>query len=109
MEDVLEQIVGEIWDETDEVVSEVTEKAPNEFEIDGDMPIGDFLEEFGRERMEDDIESATVGGWMMELYRGFPAAGELISFEDMHFTVLQADDRRVEKVLLHIDPPEEEK
>ena len=109
MEDVLEQIVGDIWDETDEVEDEITEPAPDVYEIDGDMPIGDFLEHFEREHMEDEIESATVGGWMMELYRGFPEAGEQISFEDMHFTVLEADDRRVEKVLLHIDAPAEEK
>lgn len=108
MEDVLEQIVGDIWDETDEVEDEVTEKAPNVFEIDGDMPIGDFLECFERENVEDEIESATVGGWMLELYRGFPKEGESISFEDMHFTVLEADDRRVEKVLLKIETPAEE-
>ena len=108
MEDVLEQIVGDIWDETDEVVHEITEKSENVYELDGDLPIGDFLEYFDREGMEEEIESATVGGWMLELYRGFPEAGAHISCEDMHFTVLQADDLRVEKVLLELDAPEKE-
>lgn len=108
MEDVLEQIVGDIWDETDEVVREITEKEPNVYEIDGDLPIGDFLEYFDREGMDAEIESATVGGWMLELYRGFPETGERITCGDMHFTVLQADDLRVEKVLLRVDAPEKE-
>lgn len=103
MEDVLEQIVGDIWDETDEVYREVTEQVSGVYEIDGDMPIGDFLEYFDREGMADDIESATVGGWMLELYRGFPSVSAEIDCEDMHFTVQQADELRVEKVLLRID------
>ena len=108
MEDVLEQIVGEIWDETDEVVSQISELQPDEYEIDGDMPIGDFLEYIDREELAEDIESATVGGWMLELYNGFPASGATIDFEDMHFTVVQADDLRVERVRLRIDKPKEE-
>ena len=102
MEDVLEQIVGEIWDETDEVFSQISETKPDEYEIDGDMPIGEFLEYVDREALADGIESATVGGWMLELYNGFPAAGAEISFGDMHFSVLQADDRRVERVKLRL-------
>ncbi len=107
MEDVLEQIVGDIWDETDEVVSEIRETKPDEYEIDGDMPIGDFLEYIDREDLADEIESATVGGWMLELYNGFPAAGAQIDFEDLRFTVEQADDLRVERVKLRIEKPEE--
>jgi CBS domain containing-hemolysin-like protein len=44
MEDVLEQIVGDIWDETDEVEDEVVERADGDYELDGDMSISDFLE-----------------------------------------------------------------
>ena len=106
MEDVLEQIVGEIWDETDEVFSQISETKPDEYEIDGDMPIGEFLEYVDREALADGIESATVGGWMLELYNGFPAAGAEISFGDMHFSVLQADDRRVERVRLRLTAPQ---
>ena len=106
MEDVLEEIVGEIWDETDEVVSEIRETEPDEYEIDGDMPIGDFLEYVDREDLADEIESATVGGWMLELYNGFPAVGAQIDYGDMHFTVEQADDLRVERVKLRMEKPE---
>ena len=108
MEDVLEQIVGDIWDETDEVVHEITEKGPDTFELDGDLPIGDFLEFIEREKLDEEIESATVGGWMIELYRGFPETGAEIWYEDLHFTVLLADGLRVEKVLLRL-PAKKEK
>ena len=108
MEDVLEEIVGEIWDETDEVVSEIRETKPDEYEIDGDMPIGDFLEYVDREDLTDEIESATVGGWMLELYNGFPAPGTEIDYDNMRFTIEQADDLRVERVKLRLEKLQEE-
>ena len=62
LEDVLEQIVGEIWDETDEVETEVVEKAEGEYELDGDMTISDFLELVGLDEDDFECESDTVGG-----------------------------------------------
>ena len=100
--------MGDIWDETDEVVYEITEKGPDTYELDGDLPIGDFLEFIEREKLDEEIESATVGGWMIELYRGFPETGAEIWYEDLHFTVLLADGLRVEKVLLRL-PAKKEK
>ena len=100
MEDVLEQIVGEIWDETDTVEQEVVERASGEYELDGDMVIDDFLELLGIPEDEFEVESDTVGGWTVESFGAFPEVGDSFRYGDLTVTVLQMDGRRVEKVLV---------
>ena len=107
MEDVLEQIVGDIWDENDVVEEEVVEKAEGEYELDGDMTIADFLELIGRNEDTFECESETVGGWTLEMFGGFPKEGDSFTFEDLTVTVLKMDGLRVERVLVKKNPPEE--
>lgn len=107
MEDVLEQIVGDIWDETDEVEDEVVERADGEYELDGDMSISDFLELLDISEDAFDFESETVGGWTLEMFGGFPEAGSSFDFEDLTVTVLKMDGLRVEKVLVKRRPAAE--
>ncbi len=110
MEDVLEQIVGEIWDETDTVEHEVVERAQGEYELDGDMVVSDFVELFQLNEEDFEPESDTVGGWTIEMFGGFPKEGDSFRYEDLDVTVLSmSDGRRVEKVLVKRDAqPEEE-
>ena len=108
MEDVLEQIVGEIWDETDQVEQEVVQRAENEFELDGDMTISDFLELAGIREDDFEAESETVGGWTVEMFGEFPQEGDSFRYENLTVTVLAMDGRRVEKVLVKLDPPEKD-
>ena len=99
MEDVLEALVGDIWDETDEVEpEEVIETSEGSWELDGDMSIGDFLELTGTDEDDFDFDSETVGGWVMELNEGFAEPGDELSYGDLHITVLETDDKRVERV-----------
>ena len=101
MEDVLEQIVGEIWDESDEVEQEeVVQHTSNEYELDGAMPVSDFTELMYIPEDEFDFESETVGGWTLEMFGDFPAEGESFEYKDLTVTVLAMDGRRVERVLV---------
>ncbi len=109
MEDVLEEIVGDIWDETDEVEDEVVEKAEGEYELDGDMTIPDFLELIGRSEESFECESDTVGGWTLESFGGFPKEGDSFEFEDLKVTVLAMDGLRVDRVLVKRSPETAEK
>ena len=102
MEDVLEQIVGEIWDETDTVEHEVVRRAEDEFEVDGDMVISDFLELADIREEDFEAESETLGGWTVEMFGEFPKVGDSFQFRNMQLTVLAMDGRRVEKVLVKI-------
>ena len=95
MEDVLEEVVGEIWDENDLVEEEIVEKSEREYELDED----DY---------ESDYDSETVGGWVMEMLERFPVVGDEFRYENFTLKVLEAEERRVDKVLLTIDEPEEE-
>ncbi len=103
MEDVLEQVVGDIWDETDTVEDEVTKKSESEYEIDGDMPISDFLDLMDIREEDFDFESETVGGWTIESFGRFPEAGESFRYADFTVTVLAMNELRVERVLVKID------
>ena len=109
MEDVLEQLVGEIWDETDEVEEEIVERPDGRFELDGDMVISDFIELMELNEEDFDFESDTVGGWTIEMFGSFPKVGDSFEYENFTVTVLQMDGLRVEKILVQVHPkPESE-
>ena len=109
MEDVLEQIVGDIWDDNDEVEPEVVERTDGEYELDGAMMLFEMEELL--ELPEDSIEaeSSTVGGWTIECFGGFPQVGDSFEKQGLKVTVLEmSDGRRVDKVLVkRVEEPDE--
>lgn len=108
MEDVLEQIVGDIWDETDTVETEMVRHGEGEYELAGGMVITDFLELFGLDEESFEAESGTVGGWTLESFGGYPQVGDSFFYENLKITVLAMDGRRVERVLVKVQEASEE-
>ncbi len=108
MEDVLEQIVGDIWDETDTVEDEVVQRPSGAYELDGDMVIDDFRELLEIPEEDFEADSETVGGWTVEKYGAFPEPGTVFETEGLRVTVLEMDGRRVEKILVERLSPEGE-
>lgn len=106
MEDVLEQLVGEIWDETDEIEPEVVETSKGVYELDGDLSIGDFLELMQWDEDAFDTDSATIGGWCIEMLGHFPQPGESFDYENLTVTVESMDGLRVERIKVKVNPPE---
>ena len=101
MEDVIEQIVGDIWDETDQIEQEIIRHSKDELELDGDLPITEFVELTGLSEDGFEADSDTLGGWVMESLGGrFPEPGESFEFENLRVTVLSMDERRVDRVLV---------
>ncbi len=108
MEDILETIVGDIWDETDEVEPEVTKQDDGTLCLDGDMSVGDFVELLGFDEDGFDFDSDTVGGWCMEMLDGFARPGDRFRYGDWLITILETDDKRVERISIVRIPPEGE-
>ncbi len=108
MEDVLEQIVGEIWDETDEVTTDIVERGASLYEIDGDVTISELYELVGWDEDELETESVTAGGWTLERFEGFPQENDSFEYENVTVTVLKMSNLRVERILLEIHQPEHE-
>ncbi len=98
MEDVLEEIVGDIFDETDDIEEEVVEKDENTYIIDGSMNIDDFFEliDFHDEEFETDY--STVAGLCQEILDRFAKVGDVFNFYHYQMKVLEADEFTVEKV-----------
>ena len=109
MEDVLEQIVGDIWDETDVVEEEVVQRPSGAYELDGDMVLDDFRELLEIPEDEFEADSETVGGWTVEKFGAFPAPGTVFETDDLRVTVLKMDGRRVEKILVEKIEPDAER
>ena len=77
-------------------------------ELDGDMAIGDFLELTEIDEDGFDFDSETVGGWVMELNAGFADPGDTLRYGPFTVTVLEADDKRVERVRITREPDKTE-
>ena len=107
MEDVLEQIVGDIWDETDPVEPEAVQRSETEYDLSGDMVISDFLELLEIDEDSFEAESETLGGWTVERFGAFPKPGDSFRYENLELTVLRMDGRRVERVLVKVLPAQE--
>lgn len=109
MEDILEIIVGDIFDETDEVEEEVTDEGNGTFIVDGNMNIDDFLDLI-EYRKEVDTSYATIGGFCQEFIEDFAKVGDQFDFGGYHFTVLEADEFSIEKIrLVKIETADDER
>lgn len=100
MEDVLEQLVGDIWDETDTIEKEIVKQADGVYELDGDMPVQEFLELMNWNEDEFDFDSETVGGWCIEINNGFPNVNSTFAYNNASVRILAVSERRVRRVLV---------
>ncbi|MBQ9483299.1 MAG: HlyC/CorC family transporter [Ruminiclostridium sp.] len=101
LEDIIEELVGEIWDETDEVKAPVKFVSENVFETSGEVSQNDFNRYF-EDRFEINSDSNTIGGWIYELFGRIPNVGESVETPDFRITVMSLDDLRVGKLKFEI-------
>ncbi len=95
MEDILEELVGEIWDEHDEVVNYFEKVSPNTYLVDGNADLGDFFELFSIETEEDEFDSQTVGGWVLEKTGELPKKNMSFEFEHLQIILTKCSQKRV--------------
>jgi CBS domain containing-hemolysin-like protein len=102
LEDLLEELVGEIFDEHDEEVQPAPAAAPTIFETDGNLSLEAIEERFGVSLPRS--HSTTVGGLLVELAGRIPNAGERFTLGSLEFDVVHASPTRVERLLIRVDP-----
>ena len=106
MEDVLEELVGEIYDEHDEVSEEVVEQEDGTLIVDGNMQLQELLEKFGVE--DDEYDADTEGGWASEMLEKVPEVGDSFTLDRHQFTVTEMDGFRVIRMQVTELPEETE-
>ncbi len=107
MEDIMEELVGEIYDESDEVDHSFTDLGNNCYEVSAFMSLSDMAD---RMNIPEDIiesDSNTAGGWAMELFGRIPTVGETITNGIFTIKILAADESHVERISIKVDRPEE--
>ena len=95
MEDILEELVGEIWDEHDEVVEDIVQLSENRWRVLGGASLEDLRELFP---IGEDFDSVTVNGWVLEVLGHFPNPGDTFEYGDVKVTVEKVAHRRVERI-----------
>ena len=105
MEDILEELVGDIWDEHDEVIEDYKEIAENTFRIDCGGNLADFCEFFD---LEIESDSITINGWIMEVMDKIPSCGDRFSFENLDVTVTETDFHRVSTIHVVRNEPKDD-
>ena len=95
MEDILEELVGEIWDEHDEEEVFIHKTPEGNFLVDAGMNFEDFAAYF---HLKTDSEMVSVSGWVMEQFGQVPEVGDSFSFANLHVTVTKVDNHRIEQI-----------
>ena len=104
IEDILEEIVGEIEDETDieDQTEMIAELAEDQWLLQAHLDIEDFNEHFKTEFVDDEFD--TVGGLMLQSFGHLPAEGETTTIDDYHFEIKEADNRRIISIQMSYKP-----
>lgn len=97
MEDILEELVGEIWDEHDEVTEDFVKLGERTYRVDGSVNFNDFCEFF---KIEEESDSVSVGGWVTEKLKKIPEKSDKFDLGNIRIIVDEADAHRVLRVIV---------
>ncbi len=107
LEDILEELVGEIWDEHDEVVDYFTKLDDEHYLVDGNAELSEFFEIFSQEE-DEESDSNTVSGWIIERSGDIPPIGYTFDYNNLTVTVTKRTLKKVLEVKVEIRPAEED-
>jgi CBS domain containing-hemolysin-like protein len=104
MEDILEEIVGEIWDEYDEVFEEIKQVSENVYIISGKTNVDKVFEIFD---ITKELETVTVNGWISSELKSLPMRGTKLDVENLHIEVIKMKGKRIDSIKVTVQPKEE--
>lgn len=107
LEDILEQLVGDIWDEHDEETQQIFKVDEHSYEVMGETTMDDVYEEILNTRNKHIDGYQTLSGYLMEKLERIPVQGDSYSDEFLKYTVTIIDENRIKKVNIRIHQPED--
>lgn len=107
MEDILEELVGEIYDEHDEVIEYYKKLDDNTYLVKADVDYDDMFEHFGIE-IDEEYEFNTTSAWVIDVLDKIPSVGDSFDYKNMHIEVTDADSKKVNEIKITFRPEEKE-
>lgn len=106
LEDIIEELVGEIYDEDDEIINNIIRLSDRRYEVAGDTNIDDLTEFLNLKEELFATDYTTAGGWITDIMEHIPESGESVETENFRLTAVKVDDNKVEKIIIEILEPE---
>lgn len=103
MEDILEELVGEIWDEHDEIIEPIEKIGNDIFEVDASLDFDEFCKYF---EINCETDNNSTGGWVMEQLSKIPEVGETFEYENLKIEITETDTHRVVKIKVFVSQNE---
>ncbi len=104
LEDIIEELVGEIYDEYDEIITNIVKLSENRYEAAGDTNISDLFEMLELDEAITETDCTTVGGWITDIMGHIPEAGETVETGIFILTATEVNENKVEKIIIEILP-----
>ena len=101
MEDILEELVGEIWDEQDEALETIIAEDENKYKVLASLSIDEFFE-FFKLGESDEIEANTVNGWLTELLGNIPKVGDMLEYSNLDIEVISVDELMAHEIRVNV-------
>lgn len=103
LEDILEELVGEIWDEADEVEQSIIKISDSSYKVSADMNIYDMFEKLDITYNDFESTSNTVSGWILETFEKIPQEGEFFEYKNIKVTIKTLEEQRIIDVIIDIN------
>ncbi len=107
MEDILEELVGEIWDEHDVEIAHYFKEDDTTYIVNGNAPTDIIFELFNHEDEKDNFEANTVSGWILEYLGEIPISGTTFKFKNLQIDILQSTVKKINKVRISLQEENE--
>ncbi len=103
LEDILEELVGDIWDEDDDIVENITSIENGKYLVNADMSFADLFEELELDPPENEDENASVAAWVLETLEKIPNKGDSFNSHGLTVTISNIEDKRIKSVIIKKD------
>lgn len=107
LEDIIEELVGEIYDEDDEIITNIIKISDNKYEVMGDTNIDELIDVLEIDSAVIDTDYTTVGGWVTDIMEHIPEKSETAEHGNFRITASEVNENKVEKVIIEIIPDKE--